>query len=150
MQKKNIEDFAEQIANVLPRVIRWFHLNRANAMLATQINPGQFFVLEFIHESGSQRMSDLARQLHVSMPAITRMVDKLYVLKMVERMHGKQDRRVIRIDITLKGRKVVTSFQKQRKQAFVEIFAQLSEKDRQDYLRVMNSIHDIAYKKEII
>ena len=148
MSKAGIEEFAQQISRILPRVIRWFHMNRANAVIKSQLNPAQFFVLDMIHERGPQKMSDLAKELRVSLPAVTRIVDKLYAMKMVERMHGKKDRRIIRIDVTAKGRKVVIEFSEQRNKAFIEMFSQLSEKDRQDYLRIITKIHDIAYKEK--
>ena len=146
MGKNNIEQFAQKISKILPQVIRWFHMNRANAMIKSQLNPAQFFVLDMICEKGPQKMSDLAKGLKVSLPAVTKIVDKLCAMKMVERIHGRQDRRVIRIDILAKGRKIVNLFAEQRNRAFVEMFAQLNEKDRQDYLRVITKIRNIAYQ----
>lgn len=148
MPHKSIDEFVEEVAQVLPKVIRWFHINRANALTKAQLNPAQFFVLDIICELGAQTMSHLARQLLVSTPAVTRMVDKLYADKMVERIYGKKDRRVIRIDITAKGKRIVLNFRSQRKQALTDIFSQLCEKDRQDYLRVMLKMQEITTQQK--
>ncbi len=148
MSRKSIEEFVEEVAHVLPKVIRWFHLNRANALTKARLNPAQFFVLDIICELGAQTMSQLARQLLVSTPAVTRMVDKLYADKIVERIYGKKDRRVIRIDITAKGKKIVSNFRLQRKQVLTDIFSQLCEKDRQDYLRIMLKMQEMAVQQK--
>ncbi|MCK4993552.1 MAG: MarR family transcriptional regulator [Candidatus Omnitrophica bacterium] len=148
MKKENIEDYAQEIASVLPKVIKWFHVSRATALVDSQLNPAQFFILDSICEKGLQKMSELAGDLQVSLPAITRMVDKLYVMKMVERVYDKEDRRIIRVKVTVKGEKVVAVFQKQRKQAFIEIFSQMSARDRRDYLRIIKKIYAITNKEE--
>ncbi len=148
MKTKDVNGFAEEIAKLLPRIIRWFHLNRAHAIISQQINPAQFFVLEIICDNGAQKMSDLAGELRVSLPAITRMVDKLYALGLVERIPGIKDRRIISITIMPKGKRIVKKFQEQRKQALIEVFASLSEKDRRDYLRILRKMDEVACKKK--
>jgi MarR family transcriptional regulator, 2-MHQ and catechol-resistance regulon repressor len=141
---KSIDEYVEQVVRVLPQIIRWFHVNRATALTKSQLNPAQFFVLDIIYDLGAQKMSQLSKQISVSLPAVTRIVDKLYADKIVERIPGKKDRRVIQINITAKGRKIVTEFRKQRKQAFKDIFGKLSEKDRQDYLRIMLKLNEMT------
>jgi DNA-binding MarR family transcriptional regulator len=144
MHEKSIESYVDQISHILPKVLRWFHVSRADALTKVQLNPAQFFVLEFIEHNGPQNMSELARNLSVSLPAMTKTVDKLHADKMVERVHIREDRRVIKINITTKGKKIVHGFKKQRKQAMFEIVAQLSQKDREDYLRIITKIYEIA------
>ncbi|MFH1062348.1 MAG: MarR family transcriptional regulator [Candidatus Omnitrophota bacterium] len=148
MKQKSIDEYVEQVVRVLPKVIRWFHVNRATALTKSQLNPAQFFVLDIIYELGARTMSQLSKQLSVSLPAVTRIVDKLYADKMVERIPGQKDRRVIQINITAKGKKIVTEFRKQRKQVFKDIFSKLSEKDRQDYLRIMLKLNEMTAKHE--
>lgn len=147
MKKENAGAFAEQLAQLLPEVIRWFHLNRMKNLEASKLNPAQFFVLELIVNSGPCKMSDLAGRSCVSLPAITRMVDKLCDMKLAERMRSTNDRRVIRISITAKGRKMVAVFNEHRKKTFIDMFAAISVKDRRDYLRIMKKIHSVANKK---
>ena len=148
MQQKSMDQYAEEIVRILPKVIRWFHINRANALTRAQLNPAQFFVLDLICNLGIQKMSQLSKHLSVSLPAVTRIVDKLYAEKMVERIYGKKDRRVIKINITAKGRKIVMAFRKQRKQALKEIFGKLCEKDRRDYLRILRRLNEMTSSKE--
>ncbi len=148
MKQQSIDQYVEEVVLVLPKVIRWFHVNRANSLIKAQLNQAQFFVLDIIYDSGVQKMSQLSKQLFVSLPAVTRIVEKLFTEKMVERIYGKKDRRVIEIDITAKGKKIVTEFRKQRKQAFRDIFSKLCEKDRQDYLRILCKLNEMTSQIE--
>ncbi|MBU1086846.1 MAG: MarR family transcriptional regulator [Candidatus Omnitrophica bacterium] len=148
MKQQSIDEYVEQVVRVLPQVIRWFHVNRANALTRAQLNPAQFYVLDIISELGEQKMSQLSRKLSVSLPAVTRIVDKLFAEKMVERIPGEKDRRVIEIKITLKGKKIVAEFRKQRQQAFKDIFSKLCEKDRQDYLRILRTLNEVTLQTE--
>lgn len=146
MKTNSLDRYIEEVIQVLPQVIRWFHVHRANALTKAQLNPAQFFVLDIIYDLGMQKMSQLSKQLTVSLPAVTRIVDKLYAEKMVDRIYGKKDRRVIEINITAKGKKIVEEFRKQRKQALRDIFSRLCEKDRRDYLRILCKLNDMTSK----
>ncbi|MBU1045066.1 MAG: MarR family transcriptional regulator [Candidatus Omnitrophica bacterium] len=148
MEQQSIEEYVEQVIQVLPQVIRWFHMNRANALTKAQLNPAQFFVLDIISDLGAQKMSQLAKKLTVSLPAVTRIVDKLYGEKMVERIIGEKDRRIIEVKITPKGKKIVNEFRKQRQQALKDIFTKLCEKDRQDYLRILHTLNNMTLQTE--
>jgi len=50
MKPQLIDKYVEEIVPVLPRVIRWVHVNRANALHKAQLSHAQFFVLDMICE----------------------------------------------------------------------------------------------------
>lgn len=53
------------------------------------------------------KMSDLAMQVGMSRGAVTSMVDRLVDQRLVKRVHSTQDRRVVTLEATAAGRKVI-------------------------------------------
>lgn len=60
--------------------------------------------LDFIANSKSPSMSDIAEYLKITSPGATMVVDKLVENKELDRRADPDDRRVIRMDITTKGK----------------------------------------------
>jgi len=87
-------------------------------------------------------MGNLAALMQHSTPAATGLVDRLCKLGLVRRKPSKQDRRQVLVEITSKGRTVMDENRKQLIQCLEEINAQLSEADRDAWLRIYQTMHD--------
>lgn len=143
-----VKVFARKVMQVLPLVIRGFLRTQTDALAKGKISAPQYLVLDIIVKQGPLQMTQLADELAVSSPAMSGLVNRLYKIKLIKRIYPKKDRRVITIDVTLKGRQTVDVLQVQREKKFQEIFEQLAEKDRKDYLRVLIKIKDILYQNK--
>ena len=141
-----LKNFVAQVMEVLPQVIRGFLRTQGNALSLGQLSPPQYFVLESIEKQGALKMSELAAELVVSLPAMSGLVDRLYKMKLVKRIYPEKDRRVIRIDITLRGKNILKTIRAQREAGFRKIFGQLSQKDRMAYLSIITKVRDILNK----
>ena len=73
----------------------------------------QFSVLECLGHLGPLTSGELSKKMLVSGGNTTVVVDNLENIGLVERIHGKKDRRIIYVQLTAKGKKL-----------FDEIFAQ--------------------------
>ena len=146
VDKIGLKDFVTQVMEVLPQVIRGFLRTQANALSRGQISPPQYFVLDAIDRQGALKMSELAAELSVSLPAMSGLVNRLYKMKLVKRIYPEKDRRVIKIDISLRGKNILKTIRAQREAGFQKIFRQLSQKDRAEYLRIITKMRDILNK----
>ncbi len=145
-QKPDLKEFVAQVMEMLPQVIRGFLRTQANALSRGQITPAQYFVLDAIDRQGALRMSELAAELSVSLPAMSGLVERLYKMKMVKRIYSEKDRRVIKIDLSIRGKNILNTIRSQRAAGFQKIFSKLSQKDRADYLRIITKMRDILNK----
>ncbi|MFH1094105.1 MAG: MarR family transcriptional regulator [Candidatus Omnitrophota bacterium] len=139
----SLKDFARKVMEVLPLVMRGFLRTQTDALAKGKISAPQYLVLDLIVKQGAMKMTRLADELAVSLPAMSGLVDRLYKIKLIKRIYPEKDRRVITIDVTPKGKNIVHVLQIQREKKFQEIFEQLDEKDRKDYLRVIMKIKEI-------
>lgn len=86
-------------------------------------------------------MSELAKNLKLTMSATTSIIDKMVEFKLVKRHHSKDDRRIVLITLTENGRMLVSKISKDRLVVIREILSVLSEKEKQLYLRLIKKIY---------
>ena len=108
MPSMNRKDLSRAIAQLMPYIIQGVHLG----FLATrEITHTQFFVLIAIHAQGRCPMSALADKVHVTMPTMTGIVDRLVASGYVERSSVAGDRRQVVVELTRKGKAFIVQFQ---------------------------------------
>jgi DNA-binding MarR family transcriptional regulator len=91
-----------------------------------------------LHRNGCT-MSELAEDQMVVRSGATRIVDDLVGTGLVERQAEPQDRRVVRLRITPRGREVVATIHREASQALGTILARMDEPDQEALLRGLES-----------
>ena len=67
----------------------------------------QYALLNLVALSGRMPMSEASRKLHISKPAVTKLVDRLERTQLLKRNPHAKDRRIYLLQIQPKGHKVV-------------------------------------------
>ena len=93
-------------------------------------------------EEGPLKSSDLAQQLSVSFAGMTYLSDKLVELGLIERIRGGEDRRVVMLSITDKGRERIDTIVDYRQQLIKKTLSGIY----QDDLRSMGRIYSVILK----
>lgn len=93
-----------------------------------QLTPAQFHMLRNIHR-GAKSVSDLAACEKVTLPAISRHVDDLANLGLVERTRDPEDRRSLILALTEKGQEIWNRMVERNHQAFSEKMKLLSPQE---------------------
>ena len=92
----------------------------------------QAFTLKAVKEQGTAcRMSDLAAMRFHTPAAMTGIVDRLIHLDLVRRKSDANDRRVILLELTDRGRAAVASIEKKVQTMMRRFFDSMPEKDRE-------------------
>ena len=95
-----IDQIAEEISLIMPQIARHVALGFSQVF---QMTPPQIFTIMALQEKEGCSFSDLNQILHVSAPTVTGIIDRLEKIGYVKRIHSKEDRRVINIELTEKG-----------------------------------------------
>lgn len=82
----------------------------------------------------------------ISRPNVTTLISKLIEGGFAERSHDENDRRVIYITITEKGKKVVLRHHKLVKKYLLKVFEQFSEDEIRDIFTAMDRFQDLLIK----
>lgn len=121
---------AEQLLRLTRRVhrIQKRHLEQSGI----GITPAQSRLLRVLAQYGSPpRMADLARRLEVVPRAVTTLVDGLEASGSVRRVPDPANRRVIRIELTDRGRHALRELRGARRAAAQDILAPLDAQQRE-------------------
>ncbi|GAB3806090.1 MarR family winged helix-turn-helix transcriptional regulator [Virgibacillus kimchii] len=99
-----------------------------------------FMVLEALYHKGSQTVREISNAVLINTGSITYVIDKLEKKGYVKRRHCKDDRRVVYIDITEDGTKLMDEIFPKHQQVIEELFADVSEEDKQTVIDVLKKV----------
>ena len=100
------------------------------------VTPGQFGVLEALYHLGPMSQCVVAEKLLRTGGNMTTVVDNLEKLGLVERVRGKDDRRVSMLHLTAKGRELIERIFPAHAKNVAEEFSVLTPEE-QESLRVL-------------
>lgn len=98
-----------RVLQSLRRIIRSVALHSRKLSMQHNITGPQLACLLAVNEHGPLTVSSLAREVHLSPSTIVGILDRLEQKVLVLRQRSSQDRRVINIAITTKGRELANS-----------------------------------------
>ena len=134
---KSAEQIAKEISILLPKFLRGM---RAGLTVPSNITAPQLIMLLTIYEKGTCKGIDLSKELRISAPTVTGMIDRLSKAGYLKRIPDSSDRRVINIQLTKKGIDTVKDFFKEVRKRWKSILIRLSSEDRGNYLRILKRI----------
>ena len=100
----------------------------------------QYKMLYMLNTSGTHTVSQIAESLGITSAAITGITDRLVTEGYVNRERGENDRRVVNISITDRGREIMNQITERQKEMLEGIFDQLHEEDLQHLRRVLGVV----------
>jgi len=123
-------DLATRLHKVL--YLLWERYGRGHTTdIAAGLTVAQLSILTTLIDQGAARMSDLAASERVRAPTTRGAILRLLRLGLVTRWRDSSDQRVVRIDITARGRTVQRKAAAARKQRIAAGLVQLNRQDRE-------------------
>jgi DNA-binding MarR family transcriptional regulator len=100
-------------------------------------------ILLMVEANGPQKMSDIARQISVTMSGATAVVDKMVHAGLVTRELSPADRRVVLIALSEKGRSVLQDTVRVQEKCFEAVLDRLTPEKREELLGSFERIHTL-------
>ncbi len=97
----------------------------------------QRMVVGWLAATGKRRISDIADRMGVSLSAATGLADRLARAELAVRERSTEDRRVVWLEITPKGRELLAKTRERRRQRMEETFSVLSDEDLAEFVRLI-------------
>lgn len=140
----------ELIEEILPLCIKMgdtmFTLVLRETGKVYDLTISQLKVLKTVEFKGMVKMKDISEKLSIRPSAATYTVDSLIKEKLLERYRCEDDRRVVLIKITEKGKKVVDDIREIKGKVWRKILLQLDEEEVKDFLTIFKNTHKIIDK----
>lgn len=67
-------------------------------------------LIQYIMHNGAQKMKDISRYFHIKLSTFTSIIDKAERNRVLKRVNSKEDRRVVFLDVTTKGRNLYREY----------------------------------------
>lgn len=104
------------------------------------LNKQEANVIYLLGQTGASIMRELAEKLRLHVSTMTGIVDKLTENGFVERTRSDTDRRIVRVDLTEKGKRAYRLEHEKRAQISLSMLAALDAQERQSMLDLFGKI----------
>ena len=102
----------------------------------------------FVLEKETPSMKDISAHLCITPASASSLIDGLVESGLLERGFGKDDRRIVRIRITQKGKELLEEGMRHGGEKMAVIFEEFKEKEVDDFIKVLERFINIINSKK--
>ena len=115
-------------------------------LLKINLTSAQIKLLTCFSDKPRFTMTELSKNLDVSMPTMTAMIDRLIKSGLVERERDDTDRRVVRVKLTEGGVGILRRLKKIRREEMEKILMSFNEEEMSSYLTSIEMVSRLLTK----
>jgi len=119
------DERTESALIAIRQILRATELGGRSLAKSTGLSPSQFLVLQILMDEGALTPSAIAKEVSLSQATVTSIIDRLASWNMVARVQDTCDRRKRTVQLTDKGRSIMTAAPSPLQLRFTERFAKL-------------------------
>ncbi len=131
----------------LDRALKIFRRSGIYNRISTELSDADIMVLfcvAFCHEHEELMITDIAKTLKVTLPAVTHKVNELVNKNYIMKVPSDKDLRVIIIKLTDEGRDYVESIKEDYYHPIQVLADHLGEEDTQTLLRILEKVSELG------
>ena len=122
------------------------HIVETLPQLPKGMKPRHIHVLDSVSrvctEQGECRVSDVSTRLNITMPSITKLVQELENLGLLEKYADREDKRVLLLALTKEGKAHVKKHVEDFQRTWTERLGHVSDKQARDAIWVIEQLSD--------
>lgn len=107
----------------------------------TELSILQLHALIYLKEHQHAQMTEIAKHFKIELSSTTSLINKLCTMELTDREVDSNDRRLVRIQLTEKGKKLLQDAIEVRTKKIEKMLSFLSEQDATDLLRIMQTLN---------
>jgi len=88
-------------------------------------------------------MGELGEKVSMSLPTLTRAINRLVDESLVLRQNDKDDRRIVRVALASKARSIMKKFKDQRRQLLTSLLSGLTRQEREKFVAMIENLFGI-------
>ena len=110
------------------------------------VNMSQLKAMTAFSEDSLLSMGELCKMANIKMPSMTEAVDRFEKEGILDRIRNNEDRRVVKVKMTEKGKKMHKEVLKRRADELTKIFGVLTTKERTKLVDSLKNVSEILIK----
>ena len=138
----------EQLFNTMMQFVKFMsHYSQESheERLATML---QFSALSFLKDQPNGTVGELAKFMQLSKSSATQLIERLVNAELVERIHDQEDRRIIRLFITPKGKEEFITLRKNIMEKMNKFVSKIPAKDISELIRIHTNLIETLKKEQ--
>jgi DNA-binding MarR family transcriptional regulator len=132
------DEINNQILEALFKLVKDFKGSMSDSFKHSHLTMLQCEAMLCIKKHKQAHMGDIANHFATTMPTATALIDKLIGTKYVKRENDAKDRRIVRINLTKSGEKLLSESIKQKTSKMDKLLSYLPKQDKLNLLRILN------------
>ncbi len=138
--------FATSLQRQLYQLVRTYELCDQACLAQNGVTASQGYTLLFLPEAGHLSMNDLSQAMGLASSTMTRYVDELVRKGLAHRRPDDEDRRVVRVELSDRGRELRCVLQSAMQDFFKQVLDEIQEKERPALLRALEQVTQAIVK----
>ena len=106
----------------------------------------QLKVIQFLSNMNNAPMSDIAKSLSVTLPTANGFVNNLVHNGYLKRHHEEKDRRVVRVELSTKGYKLLNACSKMLRERFIKIRDSMTTGNWEKFVKAVKTVDNLLEK----
>ena len=149
-EEKNMkkQNSSQKLGFLLQKIIKILHAQGRKVLAEERLTFPQYYALSLLSKKGFWKMNDLKKDLLITGSGATGIADHLVKKGLARRSRSRQDRRIVNIEITDKGKRVIERVFRQRQDYLASILKRIGG-DKRDLLMKGLEIFALSLEEEI-
>ncbi len=139
---RTIEEQIKRLEELGIMLVRGMQLVGSSGVFGGDLSFSQYLILQTLLEKEAMRMNELASILGVSKANVTGLVDRMVRTRVIERMRSDEDRRVVFVTLTQKGKRTVQRMLNVQRKEWQRIMETIPSRNLEVF---MDSLEQLAY-----
>ena len=141
-----LERVSMDLLSIPPLIFRALRRKIARTTLSEadlNITPHHFEILRLLDEEGTLHASEIGERLQIAKAQMTKLIDRLVALNIVERKIDPSDRRTYNITLTAESRAILEDHERRASKAVREIMSSLSDNELDNLSLSFRHLRDV-------
>ena len=130
-KSQDLRPLAIRLHRSLNAFVRQYQFRNRNEICCYGITVSGCYLLQVLNDKGPRSMQELATHLFLKISTVTRLVDGMAQKKLVRRQRDEKDKRVVRVELTEGGDRVLQKISEDLLSQEEALLASLSEDVRE-------------------
>ncbi|MBU0517669.1 MarR family transcriptional regulator [bacterium] len=137
----NLEIDSRELTELMQQLVNQFHFLESESIPPdSEFNFRELRVILLLGYKGPSKMSDIADKLGIAVSTATGIFDRLVDKGLAARERSEEDRRIVRVDLTERGRAIYQWDNDEHAKFVKQILSRLGRTDRVLFLGLMKKI----------
>ena len=147
--KKVMNDVVKDLLSLTPLIRRSIQrklVRTAFSQIEEDITLPHLEILKTLHKEGTRHIAEIGETLQIPKPQMTHLIDRLEKIGVVTRQPDVNDRRIINIALTNKGRSIIDEFDATIESNISDKLSALTDEELQELSACLHKLGDILKK----